>query len=486
MVKVCVYLSNVSDNRHHLVKLKMSLETCPFCGKPFKRLKSHLPHCKMAPGSKTAKRPKEIPAVTFKHTSNKDKTNKVNTDTKLNYPTSQANSISPVKSEKVEKVSVDKEFLQNMSFTLPSTSSKVPSAEAMDTDTLKPKIKWLAKREQEMLKRAKLQTQTRIEFDSVSQQEKHNSKTYKNPITDAPLLEKEIPGGQKGLTETSLTSQLITSTATDPLQRVPWTTDCQVKQSMQECKENTCVSEQIQNSPKPLTKELGSRVNEQVVTVFQTKTCVWDHIKHALYEGRHDRVPVLFPIVSAHKVSFTKYVNTSECVLSSHTGNDQNATMKACPIQLPISQTSVQKSVEDVLSSRLQNMSVMAYSPEMATGYGETFFFSSHSEISSNENVLMKCQTSKFSPQSQGLMTERRLGDVKLKELFSWLGARTPKSPKETVTMFNKGWQWYYRKYIDVQKGGIGGIAMLIGGYCVLSYIWSYSHIKKQRWRTYH
>ncbi|XP_034165395.1 ATP synthase subunit f, mitochondrial isoform X2 [Pangasianodon hypophthalmus] len=107
-------------------------------------------------------------------------------------------------------------------------------------------------------------------------------------------------------------------------------------------------------------------------------------------------------------------------------------------------------------------------------------------EISSNENLLTKCQTSKPSPQRQGLMTELRLGDVRLNELASWLGARTPKSPGEAVSMFNKGWQWYYRKYIDVQKGGIGGIAMLIGSYCVLSYIWSYPHIKKQRWRKYH
>ncbi|MCI4384375.1 hypothetical protein PGIGA_G00038030 [Pangasianodon gigas] len=176
----------------------------------------------------------------------------------------------------------------------------------------------------------------------------------------------------------------------------------------------------------------------------------------------------------------------TKSVLKPHTGNDQNVTMKTSPVQFPVFQTLGQRPVEDVLSSRLQNKSVMAYSPEMATGYGGTFFFSSHSEISSNENLLMQCQTSKPSPQRQGLMTELRLGDVRLNELASWLGARTPKSPREAVSMFNKGWQWYYRKYIDVQKGGIGGIAMLIGSYCVLSYIWSYPHIRKHRWRKYH
>ncbi|KAK2866489.1 hypothetical protein Q7C36_002545 [Tachysurus vachellii] len=175
-----------------------------------------------------------------------------------------------------------------------------------------------------------------------------------------------------------------------------------------------------------------------------------------------------------------------ESVLKPHTGNDQNITMKTSPGEFPILQTSVQRPAEDMFSSRLQNLSVLPYAPEMETGYGGTFFCSPDSEISSNENVLMKCQTSKLSSQRQGLMTELRLRDVRLNELASWLGAQTPKSPREAVTMFNKGWQWYYRKYIDVQKGGIGGIAMLIGCYCVLSYIWSYPHIKKDRWRKYH
>lgn len=43
------------------------------------------------------------------------------------------------------------------------------------------------------------------------------------------------------------------------------------------------------------------------------------------------------------------------------------------------------------------------------------------------------------------------------------------------------GWQWYYRRYIDVKKGGVGGVAMLLAGYCVLSYTWNYPHISKYR-----
>lgn len=37
----------------------------------------------------------------------------------------------------------------------------------------------------------------------------------------------------------------------------------------------------------------------------------------------------------------------------------------------------------------------------------------------------------------------------------------------------------YYNKYINVKKGGVGGLAMLLAGYVVLSYVWEYDHISK-------
>ncbi|CDQ85888.1 unnamed protein product [Oncorhynchus mykiss] len=40
--------------------------------------------------------------------------------------------------------------------------------------------------------------------------------------------------------------------------------------------------------------------------------------------------------------------------------------------------------------------------------------------------------------------------------------------------------------YIDVRKDGLGGVAMLLAGYCILSYTCSYPHIKHDRWRKYH
>ncbi|XP_028311353.1 ATP synthase F(0) complex subunit f, mitochondrial [Gouania willdenowi] len=82
-------------------------------------------------------------------------------------------------------------------------------------------------------------------------------------------------------------------------------------------------------------------------------------------------------------------------------------------------------------------------------------------------------------------IVEKRLLDVKLSELGSWLGGRDF-TPNGVISAMARGRDRYYNKYIFVRKGGIGGIAMMITGYIVISYVWSFDHIKHDRWRKYH
>uniref|UniRef100_A0A3Q2UB35 ATP synthase membrane subunit f n=1 Tax=Fundulus heteroclitus TaxID=8078 RepID=A0A3Q2UB35_FUNHE len=82
-------------------------------------------------------------------------------------------------------------------------------------------------------------------------------------------------------------------------------------------------------------------------------------------------------------------------------------------------------------------------------------------------------------------VAEKRLMEVKLGELGTWLGRRDY-SPNGIVSMFRRAHTRYYNKYIGVKKGGIGGIAMLLAGYVVISYVWSYDHLKHDRWRKHH
>uniref|UniRef100_A0A3Q0RNT5 Uncharacterized protein n=1 Tax=Amphilophus citrinellus TaxID=61819 RepID=A0A3Q0RNT5_AMPCI len=86
-----------------------------------------------------------------------------------------------------------------------------------------------------------------------------------------------------------------------------------------------------------------------------------------------------------------------------------------------------------------------------------------------------------------GALTHRSLGQVRLRELPEWLASCFFFFFFALISsVHHSGWQWYYRRYIDVKKGGVGGLGMLLAGYCVLSYIWSYPHIKLDRWRKYH
>uniref|UniRef100_A0ACB8FKE1 Uncharacterized protein n=1 Tax=Sphaerodactylus townsendi TaxID=933632 RepID=A0ACB8FKE1_9SAUR len=71
-----------------------------------------------------------------------------------------------------------------------------------------------------------------------------------------------------------------------------------------------------------------------------------------------------------------------------------------------------------------------------------------------------------------------RLLDVKLGQLPTWL-ASGDYSPGGIYRAYKRGTGRFYTKYFDVKKGGIGGLAMILTGYVVISYIWSYDHISK-------
>ncbi|XP_041033447.1 ATP synthase subunit f, mitochondrial-like [Carcharodon carcharias] len=82
-------------------------------------------------------------------------------------------------------------------------------------------------------------------------------------------------------------------------------------------------------------------------------------------------------------------------------------------------------------------------------------------------------------------VAEKRLMDVKLGELSRWITARDF-TPNGILGALRRGHNRYYTKYINVKRGGIGGVAMMLAGYVVISYIWEYDHLKHERWRKYH
>ncbi|XP_041062976.1 ATP synthase subunit f, mitochondrial isoform X3 [Carcharodon carcharias] len=93
-------------------------------------------------------------------------------------------------------------------------------------------------------------------------------------------------------------------------------------------------------------------------------------------------------------------------------------------------------------------------------------------------------------PSLQVPLVKRKLLDLKVAEVPIWTIHRllSPKSIFHAIcrSKCDSGHDAYYKKYIDVKKGGIGGISMFLMGYVILSYIWSFDHIKQDRWRKYH
>ncbi|XP_057626855.1 ATP synthase subunit f, mitochondrial-like [Chionomys nivalis] len=82
-------------------------------------------------------------------------------------------------------------------------------------------------------------------------------------------------------------------------------------------------------------------------------------------------------------------------------------------------------------------------------------------------------------------LKEKKLMEVKLGELPSWILIRIFTSSR-IVGAFQRGYDRYYNKYINVRKGSISEINMVLAAYVVFSYCISYKELKHERRRKYH
>ncbi|KAM9100328.1 ATP synthase subunit f, mitochondrial [Sarcophilus harrisii] len=82
-------------------------------------------------------------------------------------------------------------------------------------------------------------------------------------------------------------------------------------------------------------------------------------------------------------------------------------------------------------------------------------------------------------------LREQRLLDVKLQQVPAWIMKRDF-SPSGMFKAVRRGYNAYFNKYIDVKKGGIGGVTMVLAGYILLNYCAAYKELKHERWRKYH
>uniref|UniRef100_A0A8C4QJZ6 ATP synthase F(0) complex subunit f, mitochondrial n=1 Tax=Eptatretus burgeri TaxID=7764 RepID=A0A8C4QJZ6_EPTBU len=83
------------------------------------------------------------------------------------------------------------------------------------------------------------------------------------------------------------------------------------------------------------------------------------------------------------------------------------------------------------------------------------------------------------------VLAEQRLLDVKLGDLPPWF-AKADYTPKGVLGAFRRGYQRYFNKYINVKRGGLPGISMILTAYVVVSYYFVYDNTKHDMWRKHH
>ncbi|EHB09652.1 ATP synthase subunit f, mitochondrial [Heterocephalus glaber] len=80
---------------------------------------------------------------------------------------------------------------------------------------------------------------------------------------------------------------------------------------------------------------------------------------------------------------------------------------------------------------------------------------------------------------------EKKLMDVKLGELPSWI-LMQDFTPSGIVGAFQRGYYQYYNKYINVKKGSIAGLNVVLAAYLIFSYCFSYKELKQEQRQKYH
>uniref|UniRef100_A0A8C8Y8Y7 ATP synthase F(0) complex subunit f, mitochondrial n=1 Tax=Panthera leo TaxID=9689 RepID=A0A8C8Y8Y7_PANLE len=80
---------------------------------------------------------------------------------------------------------------------------------------------------------------------------------------------------------------------------------------------------------------------------------------------------------------------------------------------------------------------------------------------------------------------EKKLMDVKLGELPGWILMRDF-TPRGIAGAFQRGYYRYYNKYVNVKKGSVAGISMVLAAYVLFNYCRCYKELKHERLRKYH
>ncbi|KAM9424165.1 uncharacterized protein KZ484_010795 [Pholidichthys leucotaenia] len=460
----------------------MSSEVCPFCGKTYKRLKSHLPHCKVAAMSK-------LPPT--KHEVSVDQTvaavsrTKVKGKTSMSVTTDMSSSpVSLPSSTKKKKQKLSDQIRASIVFPpqAPTTKSKkslhalkeaaksdLPIQETRASSDPPPSSRTKAKPEKDVAflpsdsnpkddpKKALSEgnISSSIKHISDSLDTKQNDRSKKNFWGYSEEEVEDLSANKSFLKAGRITLQDVKAI----LGRTKPTGQSSSLSLLKQIK----TTDNMTPSPVPLPghsrkdAETHSQNRDSQLVKEKTSQCKQLALMPPLKEA--SLLPEPSTLLSAHV--------SSQVMKSTPPPDLVNQRLKlGCHM---IGRLAVSPAVTQFSSPLL-----FPLAPQTAPARAEA----------AEKLEVRKQNVTEIKP--EGALTDRSLGEVRLRELPDWLSSKTPRHPREVMGMVQRGWQWYYRRYIDVKKGGAAGLSMLLAGYCVLSYIWSYPHIKRHRWRKYH
>ncbi|XP_054454841.1 uncharacterized protein C17orf80 homolog [Anoplopoma fimbria] len=507
----------------------MSSELCPFCGKTYKRLKSHLPHCKAAKNSKT---PPTEHDVTVNRTSSSP-------------PLAAALYERAAKSTETLSVTLSQQSKKSKKKSVVSAAAQTSS---VDSASLPPATKKTKQKLSEQIKSANVSLTSSTSLPpspAISKPKKQSLRALREAAKSEQVSQgtsDELPSGPATFVADPLSSRTTaeTETKTNPdsvkdevlpaflsksaskktkkaAQSVPTTKDSSgsLDSKANESSANFWVEDNGEVEDLSVNKMLLKSGNghQGRITLQSVKAT----LGRANANRRTGRPSILSQIETTENLSskisqipllkgYKEDVGQLPCTSSQH-AEKQGLMSKQASVSL-LQQPELTSPAAPLLSGHLSSQVRKTTSPPHTVSRNQGQKVSGLLTISPSyakfsrplpearvetwrggdvlRSPLEVRNQNTADEGTKGAQTQRSLGQVRLRELPEWLACKTPSHPKDVAQMVQRGWQWYYKRYIDVKKGGAGGLCMLLAGYCVLSYIWSYPHIKRDRWRKYH
>ncbi|XP_029768072.1 uncharacterized protein C17orf80 homolog isoform X2 [Terrapene carolina triunguis] len=421
------------------------MELCPYCRKPFKRLKSHLPYCKMAGGMKAAFNLDKMASLDLKASQSKPvrllATEKKRGQSKEKITTPDNSSERESKKKSLYTIGNKVESKLNSLQIGGTAGSEIASnlpAEKPGKNT-KRQIKLTSEkthRDEGMTivqEEARMHMNAAEERTSKAKHAKQLPTKQKSRSKNTSHDENSAPGGILELSSLNKDGKSASKFPNDPIR-----------------------------SAKQKQRKVGSSTQE-VAGSLDLPTCDLESIPRAAIEG----VKV---VIENHRVKVLRGRRDSELALKQHlcyTSENQPPCL-------------FQSSGRNIQARSIG----LEWFPELYPNYQRLSMFPGRL-LQGDAAIKMKKIEPGFLEGPQAPLVERRLMEVKLRDLPAWLAA-CDFSPKGLLGAVQKAWSSYYNKYIDVKKSGAAGISMLLAGYCILSYGWRYEHLKQDRWRRYH